>query len=107
MHNIKDLRNNLENFKKKLLDRNFEFQINLFKILETTFSKFLSKVLYKLSIISSGLISWERKSMGAALIPICLLNKAFPAKYASCIVLKSSSACAQARPDRKPIQHQF
>ena len=43
MHNIKDLRNNLENFKKKLLDRNFEFQINLFKNLDDENRKLINE----------------------------------------------------------------
>ncbi len=35
MHNLKDLRKNIENFKKKLLDRNFDFKINDFETLDT------------------------------------------------------------------------
>ena len=34
MHNTKDLRKNLERFKKKLLDRNFKFDIKLFDNLD-------------------------------------------------------------------------
>ena len=34
MHNIKDLRKNLKNYKKKFLDRNFDFKIELFENLE-------------------------------------------------------------------------
>ena len=34
MHNIKDLRKNLDNFKKKLHDRNFEFKTDLFENLD-------------------------------------------------------------------------
>ena len=34
MHNIKDLRKNLDNFKKKLLDRNTEFDAKIFEKLE-------------------------------------------------------------------------
>ena len=34
MHNIKDIRKNLENFKKKLHDRNFKFNIDEFKKLD-------------------------------------------------------------------------
>ena len=43
-------------------------------------------------------MSCVKKSAGAPLSPICLLNKPFPAKYASWIVLKSSSECAHANP---------
>ena len=64
----------------------------------TTSIKFLSIVLYKLSIISSERISWDKKSTGAPLKPIYLLNREFPAKYASWIVLKSSSECTHANP---------
>ena len=35
MHNIKDLRKNLEKFKKKLSDRNFIFNTNLFQKLDS------------------------------------------------------------------------
>ena len=31
MHNIKDLRKNIENYKKKFSERNFDFKINEFK----------------------------------------------------------------------------
>ena len=31
MHNLKDLRKNLDNFKKKFEDRNVDFDINNFK----------------------------------------------------------------------------
>ena len=34
MHNLKDLRKNIKNFKKKLLDRNFDFKTNDFEILD-------------------------------------------------------------------------
>ena len=59
---------------------------------------FLSMVLYKLSITSSDCISCVKKSTGAPLSPMCLLSSAFPAKYASWIVLKSSSLWAHANP---------
>ena len=32
MHNIKDLRKNLDNFKKKLNERNLDFKISDFKL---------------------------------------------------------------------------
>ena len=34
MHNIKELRKNLSTFKKKLLDRNFDLNSDLFKSLD-------------------------------------------------------------------------
>ena len=43
MHNTKDLRKNLEKFKKKLLDRNFKFDINLFEKLDNTNRELISK----------------------------------------------------------------
>ena len=42
MHNIKDIRQNLELFKKKLLDRNFNFQIDLFEKLDNENRKLIS-----------------------------------------------------------------
>ncbi len=43
MHNIKDLRKNLTNYKKKLLDRNFEFKIDLFENLDNKNRKLISE----------------------------------------------------------------
>ena len=43
MHNTKDLRKNLEKFKKKLLDRNFKFDIKLFEKLDNTNRELISK----------------------------------------------------------------
>ncbi len=43
MHNIKDLRKNLNHFKKKLKDRNFDFNINLFEKLDETNRKLISE----------------------------------------------------------------
>ena len=44
MHNTKkDLRKNLERFKKKLLDRNFKFDIKLFDNLDNINRKLISK----------------------------------------------------------------
>ena len=43
MHNTKDLRKNLEKFKKKLLDRNFKFDIKLFEKLDSTNRELISK----------------------------------------------------------------
>ena len=43
MHNTKDLRKNLERFKKKLLDRNFKFDIKLFEKLDNTNRELISK----------------------------------------------------------------
>ena len=43
MHNIKDLRKKLKNFKKKLLDRNFDFKINIFDDLDKNNRKLISK----------------------------------------------------------------
>ena len=43
MHNTKDLRKNLERFKKKLLDRNFKFDIKLFEKLDNTNRQLISK----------------------------------------------------------------
>ena len=43
MHNIKDLRNNLEKYKKKLLNRNFNFNINEFERLDSSNRKFISE----------------------------------------------------------------
>ena len=34
MHNIKEIRKNIQNYKNKLLDRNFDLKIDLFKILD-------------------------------------------------------------------------
>ena len=43
MHNTKDLRKNLDKFKKKLLDRNFKFDIKLFEKLDNTNRELISK----------------------------------------------------------------
>ena len=43
MHNIKDLRKNLKNFKNKLLDRNFEFKIDLFEKLDNNNRKLINE----------------------------------------------------------------
>ena len=42
MHDIKDLRNNLEKYRKKLLDRNFDFKIDLFKKLDSNNRKLIN-----------------------------------------------------------------
>ena len=42
MHNIKDLRKNLNLYKKKLSDRNFEFKIELFQSLDQNNRKLIS-----------------------------------------------------------------
>ena len=36
MHNLKDLRKNLNNFQRKLIDRNFDFKIDVFENLDNT-----------------------------------------------------------------------
>ena len=43
MHNIKDLRNNLDSYKKKLLERNFDFKIDLFENLDNQNRKLISE----------------------------------------------------------------
>jgi len=43
MHNIKDLRKNLEKYNKKFLDRNFEFNINKFESLDNENRKLISE----------------------------------------------------------------
>ncbi len=43
MHNIKDLRKNLEVYKKKFLERNFQFKIDEFNILDITNRKLISQ----------------------------------------------------------------
>mgnify|MGYP001381589297 CR=1 FL=1 len=43
MHNIKDLRKNLDNFKKKLHDRNFELKTDIFENLDKTNRKLISQ----------------------------------------------------------------
>ena len=43
MHNIKDLRKNLKNFKKKLQDRNFELKIDVFENLDENNRKLISQ----------------------------------------------------------------
>ena len=43
MHNTKDLRKNLEKFKKKFLDRNFKFDIKLFEKLDNTNRQLISQ----------------------------------------------------------------
>ena len=42
MHNIKDLRKNLNEYKKKLLDRNFELKIDVFESLDNTNRKLIN-----------------------------------------------------------------
>ena len=42
MHNIKDLRNNLDTFKKKFKDRNLDFDINAFNKLDYLNRKLIS-----------------------------------------------------------------
>ena len=43
MHNIKDLRKNLDKYNKKFLDRNFEFNINKFESLDNENRKLISE----------------------------------------------------------------
>ena len=43
MHNIKDLRKNLDNFKKKLRDRNFELKTDIFENLDKTNRKLIGQ----------------------------------------------------------------
>ena len=43
MHSIKELRKNLENYKKKLLDRNFDFKLDLFETLDSNNRKFINE----------------------------------------------------------------
>ena len=43
MHNVKDLRKNLNNYKKKLLDRNFNFKIDEFENLDNNNRILISK----------------------------------------------------------------
>ena len=43
MHNIKDLRKNLNNFKKKLSDRNFDFKVDIFETLDNNNRKLISE----------------------------------------------------------------
>ena len=43
MHNIKELRKNLSTFKKKLLDRNFDLDTDLFKSLDDKNRKLISE----------------------------------------------------------------
>ncbi len=43
MHDLKDLRKNLEKFKKKLLDRNFDFKINIFETLDSNNRKLINE----------------------------------------------------------------
>ncbi len=42
MHNIKELRKNLDYYKKKLLDRNFDFKINEFEILDQNYRNLIT-----------------------------------------------------------------
>ena len=41
MHNVKDLRKNLDNFKKKIKERNFDFDVEKFKTLDELNRKFI------------------------------------------------------------------
>ena len=43
MHNIKDLRKDLNNFKKKLHDRNFDFKTDIFENLDSINRKLISQ----------------------------------------------------------------
>ena len=43
MHNIKEIRKNLENFKKKLLERNFDFKIEEFENLDIRNRKLINE----------------------------------------------------------------
>ena len=43
MHNIKDVRQNLKNFKEKLLDRNFDFKIEIFEKLDKENRRLISE----------------------------------------------------------------
>ena len=43
MHNIKDLRKNLDKYNKKFLDRNFEFNINKFESLDNENRKLIGE----------------------------------------------------------------
>ena len=46
MHNIKDLRKNLESFNKKFKNRNLNFDVEKFNKLDELNRKFLKKFLY-------------------------------------------------------------
>ncbi len=43
MHNIKDLRNNLKNYKKRFLDRNFDFKTDIFENLDNHNRKLINE----------------------------------------------------------------
>ena len=43
MHNIRDLRKNLDNFKKRLHERNFEFKTDIFENLDKTNRKLIAQ----------------------------------------------------------------
>ena len=43
MHNIKDLRKNLENFKRKFLNRNLDFKISTFEKLDNENRKLINE----------------------------------------------------------------
>ena len=43
MHNIKDLRKNLKEYKKKFLDRNLDFSVDLFNDLDSSNRKLINK----------------------------------------------------------------
>ena len=43
MHNIKDLRKNLDDYRKKLLNRNFDFKIDFFISLDEENRRLITK----------------------------------------------------------------
>ena len=43
MHNIKDLRNNLKNYKKRFLERNFDFKTDIFENLDNHNRKLINE----------------------------------------------------------------
>ena len=43
MHNIKDIRKNLHDYKRKLKDRNFDLDLDLFKMLDGKNRKLISE----------------------------------------------------------------
>ena len=43
MHNIKDIRKNILDYKKKLLDRNFDFNVDVFNDLDTSNRKLINE----------------------------------------------------------------
>ena len=80
MHNTKDLRKNLDKFKKKFLDRNFKFDIKLFEKLDNTNRELISK---------KEKLEQEKKNYLNQMIKLTMQSqKKYPKKFQKLLMIK-------------------